>query len=163
VVEDFPVVGWRAPRSARYDLEKVEVLRPSRFWDPDATSGYRVILLNATAAWCEECRIEYEQLSTRVEERALRGFVAMGLLFDGTDFEPAEPVDLQSWAKQFEPSFPFALDPEEYLGRFGNAAVAPRNVLVDASDMTVIAKLDGYSETLLWQMVDEALAARGAP
>ncbi|MEZ4234205.1 MAG: hypothetical protein R3B89_33835 [Polyangiaceae bacterium] len=88
-----------------YDLEKLDAapLRLSDFFNPESNPALpEVMLLNTAALWCQACRIEHEELDTKLAEFGPRGLVIVSTLFQDAQSNPAQPVHLQLWAKQFE-------------------------------------------------------------
>ena len=60
------------------------------------------------------------------------------------------------WAKTYETSFPFVLDPENQLGgTFGVDQSAPLNLVVDAKDMKVLFGTTGDKAAVIWPFIEE--------
>ncbi|MCA9564074.1 MAG: redoxin domain-containing protein [Myxococcales bacterium] len=157
-------VGWSNPESVGYDLEKLDAapLRLSDFFNPESNPALpEVMLLNTAALWCQACRIEHEELDTKLAEFGPRGLVIVSTLFQDAQSNPAQPVHLQLWAKQFEVGFPFFLDPEYQMGAFARAETAPLNLVIDLRTMKILKKITGEGGSVIWPLVDETLTARG--
>ncbi len=158
-------VGWSDPKAVGYDLERLdaEPLELASFYAPtgeDADGQPReLLLLNTAAIWCQACRIEHEELDTRLAQYGPRGVVIFSTLFQDAQSRPATTQHLKVWAQQFEVGFPFALDPEYQMGDFARAETAPLNLVVDLKTMEILLKVTG--EGLVWPFIEAELAARG--
>src|SRR5690606_10170573 len=76
--------GWSDPKAVGYDLEQLdsEPVRFSDFYNPESDgSRPELMLLNTAALWCQACRIEHEELDTKLAEFGPRGLVIFGTLF----------------------------------------------------------------------------------
>ncbi|MCB9584157.1 MAG: redoxin domain-containing protein [Polyangiaceae bacterium] len=156
--------GWSNPKAVGYDLAQLDAtpLSLSDFYNPESDPDLpEVLLLNTAALWCQACRIEHEELDTKLAEFGARGLVIFSTLFQDLQSQPAQPIHLQIWAEQFEVAFPFFLDPEYQMGAFARAETAPLNLLIDLRTMKILKKVTGEGGSVIWPLVDETLTARG--
>ncbi|MGE3668328.1 MAG: hypothetical protein AB7K71_01660 [Polyangiaceae bacterium] len=156
--------GWNNPKAVAYDVDQFESepIELADFYNPNGDSNLpEVMLLNTAALWCQVCRIEHEELDTKLAEFGSRGLVIFSTLFQDAQSNPAQPVHLQIWAEQFEVAFPFFLDPEYQMGAFARAETAPLNMVIDLRTMKILKKVTGEGGSVIWPLVDETLSARG--
>jgi hypothetical protein len=160
-VENLHFEGWLDPAAAGFDSEAFEPISFADFYNPDAASGPELLLVNTTAVWCQSCRIEHADLPERDRTLGPRGLVILALMYQDGNEQPATPRDLEVWARQFETSFPMALDRDFLMGRFVPADVAPLNLLIDARSMTVLERFIGDQAAVIWPTIDDELSQRG--
>ena len=160
-LEDFAFLGWRDPVASGYDIERMETVRLSEFYNPDGRSGIKLIWINASAVWCTVCRAEMKDINLQDIKGTLgpKGLQLIETLFEDNDSLPAKPIDLQKWGQVVDHSidFPLVLDPGFKLGAFFTSDATPLNMLVDARTMQVIDLTMGYSGDY-WQRVDEHIS-----
>ncbi|MFO0566582.1 MAG: hypothetical protein U0263_13015 [Polyangiaceae bacterium] len=160
--------GWLDPKGSGYDPAKLEAIALADFYDPDGSKGNVLLLLNTAAGWCGACKNEHEgtgsnpSLSEHANTLRPRGLLVMSALFEDGSFDPAEEKHLVAWAKTYETSFPFVLDPENQLGgTFGVDQSAPLNLVVDAKDMKVLFGTTGDKAAVIWPFIESELEKRG--
>ena len=160
-IEDFAFQGWRNPAAAGFDSDAYETLRFSDYFDPDGERGVRLLLLNTAAGWCSNCQIEHEGLASQLATYGPRGLVIFSMMYHGFElYEGASPQDAETWASDFNVEFPFVIDPTHRMGRYGAAEAAPLNLIVDPRDMTLIEKLVGNQEAVMWARIRDELEQR---
>lgn len=150
---DLSFHGYRSPDTNR----ELEEIRFSDFYDPYGDKGLRLLLINTAAAWCQPCQIEHDDLPDRVREFEGRGLAVLSLLFQDQNGDPADLRALETWATLFDTNFPMALDPSYQMGLYGPAETPPLNLIVDASDMTLIATFIGNQEGPMWDFIERTL------
>jgi hypothetical protein len=160
-LENFAFLGWRDPVAANYDVNKLEQVHLSEYYNPDGRSDVKLIWINASAVWCSVCRAEMADIKSN-EIRATfgpRGVQLIETLFEDNNSGPAKPSDLHNWGSLASHSidFPLLLDPGFKLGAFFTSDATPLNMLVDAKTMKVLDATMGYSSDY-WQRVDRLLA-----
>ena len=159
-LEDFAFLGWRDPVASEWDVNKLEQVRLSEFYNPDGRSDIKLIWINASAVWCSVCRSEMNDLRTNQIHATFgpRGVQMIVTLFEDNKSGPARPLDLYNWGAPtgFNIDFPLLLDPGFKLGAFFSSDATPLNMLVDARTMKVIDATMGYSLDY-WQQVDKLL------
>lgn len=160
--------GWRDPVAAGFDVTKLEAISIADYYDPDGEKGYEIILLNTAAIWCGACKIEHggtaesPSLSEHFEADGPRGLVILSALFQDNDSNPATEKHLQTWAKAYQTSFPFVLDPEYQLGgRYVDSQTAPLNLVVDARSMKLLLGMTGDQAAVIWPFIESELEKRG--
>ena len=163
VLENLHFRGWIAPDQAGYDPARLGDISFSDVYDPDGAKGTKLIFVGSHATWCAVCNQEYRQIdSTYFDRYTAQGVVFFGTLFENSLAEPASESDLVGWAQTFDVRWPAGLDPELQLGRYFEGPVTatamPRNLLVRARDMVIVARIIGSGEELVWSKVDAALA-----
>jgi hypothetical protein len=160
-LEDFAFLGWRDPVASNYDIERMDTVRLSEFYNPDGRSEVKLIWINASAVWCTVCRAEMKDINIQDIKGTLgpKGLLLIETLFEDNDSLPAKPLDLQKWGQVADHSidFPLLLDPGFKLGAFFTSDATPLNMLVDARTMRIVDATMGYSADY-WQRVDDHLS-----
>lgn len=160
-LEDFAFLGWRDPVTSEYDIERLETVRLSEFYNPDGRSDVKLIWINASAVWCTVCRAEMKDINIQDIKGTMgpKGLQLIETLFEDNDSLPAKPLDLQKWGQVVDHSidFPLLLDPGFKLGAFFTSDATPLNMLVDATNMRILDATMGYSSDY-WQRVDDYLS-----
>jgi hypothetical protein len=160
-LEDFAFLGWRDPVTSEYDLERMETVRLSEFYNPDGRSDVKLIWINASAVWCTVCRAEMRDINIQDIKGTMgpKGLQLIETLFEDNDSLPAKPLDLKKWGEVVDHSidFPLLLDPGFKLGAFFTSDATPLNMLVDARTMRIVDATMGYSDDY-WERVDEYLS-----
>jgi hypothetical protein len=160
-LEDFAFLGWRDPVASDYDVNKLEQVRLSEFYNPDGRSDVKLIWINAAAVWCSVCRAEMTDVKNNQIHATFgpKGVQMIVTLFEDNNYGPAQPMDLFRWGNAnvgFSIDFPLVLDPGFKMGAFFTSDATPLNMLVDARTMKVIDATMGYSQNY-WQQVDKLL------
>lgn len=158
-LEDFAFLGWRDPQAEATDLNALDTVRLSEFYNPDGRTDTKLIWINASAVWCTVCRSEMTQIRDSAVHATFgpKGVQLIVTLFEDNNAGPAAPLDLQRWAQGFSIDYPLLLDPGFKLGAFFTSDATPLNMLVDARSMKVIDARMGYSSDY-WQQIDKLLA-----
>jgi hypothetical protein len=165
VVEDLCFDGWVDPAGAGFDVEAMTELCLYDFRDPDG-EGVELLLVNASAVWCTSCKLEYGGSSNRpslLDRHASlgpRGLKIFGTLFESGNDEPATREDAATWARLYDVSFPFAVDPTFQIGNFTTPGQAPFNMLVDARTMKILLQLEGDQPAVLFTTIEDVLQDR---
>jgi hypothetical protein len=155
-IADLAFQGWIDPVAAGFDPAALVDITLGDLWDPEGAGGTELIVLNACAAWCVQCRVTYEQdLSGRAATYG-DAVVLLGSLAQSTAYEPAAAEDLAAWAQEFEVTFPLVVDPGNKLGAFASVEVVPNYVVVSARDMTILGVFEG-ADPAVWGFVDQKL------
>jgi hypothetical protein len=162
VIQNFEFLGWMRPAEAGYDPEALETVSLARFHDASGAAGVKFLVITAGAVWCSACRAEYDDLATGItatyEER---GVAFLGTLFEDKAYGPARPSDLALWAKQYDVTFPFVLDPALKLGMFFDVEATPMSMIIDARTMQIVGVETGWvsgGEGSLFSILDGLLA-----
>lgn len=161
VIEDFAFLGWRDPVASAYDVERLEEIRLSEFYNPEGTvNDLKLIWINASAVWCTVCRAELKDIDTQdiQASRRSKGLLMIETLFEDNDSLPAKPEHLSKWGTAFNIDFPLLVDPGFKLGTFFSSDATPLNLLVDARTMRIVDATMGYSGSDYWERVDKFLA-----
>ena len=160
-IENFTFLGWHDPKAANYDVNKLEQLSLSDYYNPDGRTDLKLIWINASAVWCSVCRAEMADIKDNgvYASFAPRGVQMLVTLFEDNKYGPAKPSDLHNWglAPDHDIAYSLALDPGFKLGALFTSDATPLNLLVDAKTMKVIDATMGYSADY-WQRVDRLLA-----
>lgn len=151
---DLSFVGYVDPTSGR-DLEEI---RFRDFYDPKGEKEVKLLLLNTAAAWCQPCRIEHEDLPARVREFEEKGLRVLSLLFQDPDGAPADRATLDAWVTLYDTNFTMALDPSYQMGLYGPAETPPLNLIIDPTDMTLLATFIGNQDGPMWDFIERELA-----
>lgn len=162
IIENFRFLGWRNPGDAGFDSSAMTPVSLSDYYDPTGSKGIEYIVLTATAVWCSVCKFEYQELRpATVKSYGERGVVFMGALFEDNDSGPARPSDAETWAKTYDVSFPFVVDPSFKLSPFFDREATPMTMVIDASNMTIVWMEVGWAPAenpqSLWAFLDQKL------
>jgi hypothetical protein len=160
VIENLKFVGWKQPTAAGYAEGSFETVSMSDFYDPDGTKSIKLILINASAVWCQPCNLE----AGHIRDAGLRGtYKAKGVEFIFSLFEdalsnPAKPQDLVNWSTRYEVDYPMVLDPALKLGSYFAYDATPLNLVIDARTMRIVDRLmGGMIDAQTWGFVDDHL------
>lgn len=158
----FPT--WDDPASAQFDTAALSQRCLSDYYDPKG-DRHRLLFVVSSAIWCQACQVEFggsgsiAPLREDIAARRDRGLRAWSGLFQDAQGNPATADDGARWAQAFEVNFPFGVDAEFALGRFAKADAQPLHLLIDTKTMTIVHKATGGNLNLLWEKVDQLLAA----
>lgn len=159
-LEDFAFLGWLEPAAVGYDIDQLDTVHLSQFYNPDGRTDTKLIWINASAVWCSVCRSEMQDIKNNGVHAAFaaKGVQMIVTLFEDQQSGPAHPSDLKLWgsAPAHSIDFPLLLDTGFKLGAFFTSDATPLNLLVDAHTMKVIDATMGYSADY-WQQVDKLL------
>lgn len=164
VIDNYEFLGWRAPKAVGYDIDSLETIRFSDFYNPGGSrSDVKLLVVNASAVWCTVCRAEYRHIrddGIYASFRA-RGVEIVGTLFEDARSGPATPIDLKNWGEleAHQVEFPLVLDPSNKLGVFFSSDATPLNMLIDARTMVILDVSMGYSTDYWSSKIDGVLAA----
>jgi hypothetical protein len=152
--------GWKDPVAAGYDTNNLKKIYLSDFYDPDGSKNTKVILLNVSARWCVVCQGEYSEIEqqNKYSQYKAKGAEFFGVLFEDLNQNPAQPLDLKLWTKDYGVHFPMVTDPSFWFGHFFTADATPMNLVINASNMKIVGQVLGGDTTTIWNQVDSALA-----
>lgn len=150
--------GFRDPTKVSHDESWLETIAFSDYYDPTGSKGDRLLLINTAAVWCSACRTEHEGLSAKNDQYSPQGLRIVSTLFEDAAENPATIRDLSTWVETFASDYAMLLDPDYQLGAYARAETAPLNLVVDAKTMKIEKKLLGDQPTILWPLIDAALA-----
>lgn len=147
VVENYELLGWKAPAAANYDVGAFETVSLADLYDPDGSKGIKLLFINSSAVWCSVCNAEFAYMKsagTYAEYRP-KGVEFISTLFEdaANPPKPAKPSDLAGWGSKYDVQFPMQLDPGFKWGRFFTADATPMNLIVDARTMVIKEKILG--------------------
>ena len=166
IIENFGFLGWHAPKTSNYDTSKLEPVSLGQLYDPDGSKGVKLLVMTSTAVWCSACKQEYRDMAGSVAAYEAKGVRFLGALFQDASLpnpKPAKPSDLVLWAKTFDVTFPFVLDPALKLGSFFDVEATPMEMIVDAKTMKILKISEGWvtkGDGSLWSDLDKLLATR---
>lgn len=166
IIENFRFLGWHSPKKSDYDTTKLEPVSLGQFYDPDGKLGVKILVMTSTAVWCSACKLEYKDMADMVATYEAKGVRFLGALFqDAAMPSPgaAKPADLVLWAKTYDVTFPFVLDPDLKLGSFFDVEATPMEMIVDAKTMKILGITEGWvskGDGSLWSELDTLLASR---
>jgi hypothetical protein len=165
-IENFGFLGWHAPKASSYDTSKLEPVSLGQFYDPTGEQGVKLLVMTSTAVWCSACKQEYKDMAGNVATYEAKGVRFLGALFQDATRPtptPSKPSDLVLWAKTFDVTFPFVLDPDLKLGSFFDVEATPMEMIVDAKTMKILGITEGWvtkGDASLWSELDTLLASR---
>lgn len=152
--------GLKDPKAAGYNVSNLQKICLSDFYDPDGKNGIKLIMLNVSARWCTVCQGEYLSMeqTNKAQTYKAEGVQFFGVLFEDLQQNPAQPVDLQLWTKDYQVQFPMVLDPAFWFGHFFTADATPMNLVINAKTMKITGQVLGGDTTTLYNTIDTQLA-----
>jgi thiol-disulfide isomerase/thioredoxin len=111
--------------------------------DPEA----ELLLLATSAGWCTACIEEQPTLEGFHQRYSELGLVVVVALFEGAQFDPADPALARAWQGRYGLSFPVVADPDFVLGAYYDAALTPMNMVVDLCSMEILSIHTGTDTT----------------
>lgn len=156
---NYRVMGWRNPASVEYDIEKLEPIQMSDYFDPDGSKGIKLIMINSSAQWCPPCKAEYRYFNTNGSYAKYRelGVEFVGSLMENNAYDPPRLIDGQAWAKSYKVPFPFLIDTGFKLGGLFTMDAIPNNTVIDAKTMKIIRLFPGGDTEALLAYFDREL------
>ena len=161
--------AWLNPVAAKFDPAQLEEVCFSRFYNPSGKSSPRVLLISTGALWCSACRAEWggsqsaPSLLQVHDELGPQGLAVLGLFFQDAAGNPASVQAIQTWAKLFEVDVPFGRDPDFVMGKYARESVQPFNMLVDTTNMQILARFEGDQSELIFSTIRAKLAQGPSP
>lgn len=158
--------AWTNPKAANFDPAAYETVCFSDFYSPDDEDGGELMLVNTGAVWCAACQVEWggtsEQpsLSERADERFDQGFRLLGTIFQDAERNPAGDTHAVAWAKSFDVTVPFALDPTFKMGVYADENIQPFNMVIDLRNMEILLQVEGDQPAVLFGFIDDELSKR---
>jgi thiol-disulfide isomerase/thioredoxin len=133
--------------------------------DSFKASGHtKALLLNASAGWCTVCKAEAPELAAWHEQYADQGLAILYTVFEDADGAPASDAFAKGWCGALELPFTCLVDAAFASGGglsgYFDPSSAPLNLLVRASDMTIVYAATGFdadSAALLEQKIANLL------
>jgi thiol-disulfide isomerase/thioredoxin len=116
--------------------------------------GARIIMINSSAGWCGACQDEAPSLVQLNTSHGPRGARFITALFEDTNSWPADTNFAKTWGEWYDLTFPTVADPDDLLGPYYEDSTVPMNILIDASDMTIIDIHHGFDYYYTKQILD---------
>lgn len=116
--------------------------------------GARIILVNSSAGWCGSCQDEASSLRQLDASYRSRGARFVTALFEDSSSYPADTNFAKTWGQWYDLTFPVVADPEDKLGPYYEDSTVPMNILIDASDMSIIDIHHGFDYYYTQQILD---------
>ncbi|MGE0321688.1 MAG: TlpA disulfide reductase family protein [Polyangiaceae bacterium] len=159
VLPNYRFKGWSNPQAVEYDVEQMETVQLSDFYDPDGSKNIKILLINSSAQWCSPCKQEYSHFKTKgtFAEYREKGVMFLGSLMENNNYDPPVPANGAAWVKSFEVAFPFVVDTSFKLGGLFSIDAIPNNTLVNAKTMEIIQLLPGGDTAGLLAAIDAQL------
>lgn len=98
----------------------------------------RVLYINTAAGWCTACREEQPLLRDLHARRADDGLVMMLTYFEDSNFNPGTPEGAGAWRDLYDLEFTVASDGPNVLSNYYDASLAPGNIVIELSSMTIV-------------------------
>jgi hypothetical protein len=162
VLQNACFVGYRAPQRVAPEPQHRETVAFSDYYDPAATKGVSLLLINTAAIWCSACVAEHGTLPEHESALASQGLVIVGTLFQDAQRNAASLEDVERWIASFHTNFPMVADPELQLAAYASPDSAPLNMLVDPRSMKILRKYVGDQGAVMWPYIESELKARSA-
>jgi len=116
--------------------------------------GARIILINASAGWCGACQEEASELKQLDSAFRSRGARFITALFEDSSSYPADTDFAKSWGEWYSLAFPVVADPQDKLSPYYQESSVPMNIMIDASDMTIIDIIHGFDYSYTQQVLN---------
>jgi len=100
--------------------------------------GYRYVLINVAAEWCEPCQEEALSLPTDFVRWAPRGGYVMSVMTEDKDRAPASRAALDRWVESFKMNYTMLHDPKDEITRVIAPPQLPTNMIVDVEKMEIL-------------------------
>ena len=124
-----PEVGFKAPAFTARNLKGHRVQL--------ADYKGKVVLLNLWATWCGPCRVEMPGMENLYRRYRSQGFEILAVSLDKGSSDK-----VQTFADDYQLSFPVLLDSEGQVERRYNSVTIPTTYVIDKNGM-VVAEVDG--------------------
>ena len=124
-----PEVGFKAPAFTARNLKGHRVQL--------ADYKGKVVLLNLWATWCGPCRVEMPGMENLYRRYRSQGFEILAVSLD-----KGASDKVQTFADEYQLSFPVLLDSEGQVERRYNSVTIPTTYVIDKNGM-VVAEVDG--------------------
>lgn len=135
-MQDFTVTGYVTNGDGVTD--EPMAIKLSEF----AKNGYKIILFNAAAGWCQPCQQEttaFKSLAAKYPDLGI-----YQVLFD--NIQPGQVPTLKflnSWVKLLKPAGVIGIDPERNVMPINTEGSTPLNMIIDAKTMKILKKFNG--------------------
>jgi peroxiredoxin len=120
--------------------------------------GRKLLLVNVAALWCSPCREEARELqNSLVPAYGPKGVAVMTVVLQNASRDPATDEDADNWMKTFGLTFPVVSDEAGFMNDFFDPNSMPLNLVVDLSNMKIVAKNLGADLSRVKASLDRAL------
>lgn len=152
-IANLSFAGWSAPLYTA----TVGTVRFSDFYDPNGTSGKKLLVVNVCSVWCLPCQKAYSDFKAKVADYATKGVVLLSILYENGDVKPVSADEAAAYATKNEVAIPIAIDPAYQLSNAVRPAEVPSYIVVSVRDMKVLGTLKS-ADSGPWAFVDQKLA-----
>jgi len=113
------------------------------------SADVKALLINAAAGWCTVCKAEAPELADWHEAYAAQGLTIVYTLFEDAEGSPPADGFAKGWCDALELPFTCLIDTGFATGAglapYFDPSLAPLNLLVRTSDMTVVYAGTGFN------------------
>lgn len=162
VIANHQFIGWSNPAAVEYDVEQMEPVWMSDFYDPDGSKNIKLLMINSSAQWCPPCRQEYRHFQNKgtFPEYRAKGVMFLGSLMENNAYEAPRYLDARAWVSTYKVDFPFVIDTSFKLGGLFTMDAIPNNTLIDTKTMKVIRLMPGGDTDGMLRIIDTELQKR---
>lgn len=150
-----------------YGSEAGNVLADMTFQRPDgsnvslselrASGEKQYLFLNTAAFWCGACIEEQPEIQALHDEYGDRGLLTVVTVFEDASSNPATPEDAARWVDNHDLTFPVVADSNGVFTPLYDTALAPFNMLVELSTMTIVFRGYGNQVSTIRNTLDLVL------
>jgi peroxiredoxin len=149
--KDHPYEGGWAIDSCRHDIDGTgtavgEIANnfelEDQFGDTVRLHDFcgKAILLTIGAEWCVPCQMKAAKLEALYQQYEPEGFIAIDVLFEDQDYEPATSETAERWVDAYGLTVPVLIDPDgTLLTAYAAAGLIPSETLMAAGLEILVA------------------------
>lgn len=109
----------------------------------------KLVIVNFWATWCPPCREEMPNLVRFYDQNHSQGVVVLGIYVQDS------PDKVMDFITQMNVKYPIVSNSPEISDLFGNVAVLPTTIIIDAENKQVLDVIQGYiSQSTLDKYID---------
>ena len=150
-----------------YGSETGQVLADLTFQRPDgsevslselrASGDNQYLFLNTAAFWCGACIEEQPEIQALHNDYGDRGLLTVVTVFEDASAYPATAEDAARWRDNHDLTFPVVADASGAFTPLYDTALAPFNMLVELSTMTIVFRGYGNQVSTIRSTLDLVL------
>lgn len=154
VIRNISLIGRKAGTSPGDPTVKI------RFSDYFG-QGLKALVVTTAAGWCAPCKQEQPSLVTLYNDYAGEGMGLLEAMIETSKVgTPADIASMDQWATSYHVNFDIAIDPGNELAPYYDINAFPMQMVIRASDMTIMWQNNGLAAEELRTQVEKLLAAQ---
>lgn len=131
-------------------------VRFSDFYDPNGTSGRKMLVVNVCSVWCLPCQKAYADFKAKAADYAAKGVSIVSVLYENGETKPVSVEEAAAYATKNEVAIPIAIDPAYQLSNAVRPVEVPSYIVISVRDMKVLGTLKS-ADSGPWAFVDQKL------